>query len=149
PIEADVRGGGVHVAPGALQRLVEEQALPAGREEQRVDGADQEPHAKRLVAAVAQPPVHADGVSARGGLQRLRPLAEHQEPRRAGSMQALASARRICTVVSSAMRRLPPATAPRVVRTLAIARKSASAPSAIPSTGDTMAIGSTARNDWR
>ena len=34
-------------------------------------------------------------------------------------------------------------------RTLAIARKSASAPSAIPSTGDTMAIGSTARNDCR
>src|SRR5262249_26797779 len=41
PIEADVRGGRVRVTPGALQRVVEEQALPAGREKQRVDGADQ------------------------------------------------------------------------------------------------------------
>src|SRR5262249_59545507 len=81
-IEADVRGGRVRVAPGALQRLVEEQALPASREEQRVDGADQEPHAKRLVAAVAQPRVYADGVPARGGLERLREVAEHQDPRR-------------------------------------------------------------------
>src|SRR5437660_942405 len=80
----------VRVAPGALQRLAEEQALPAGSEEQRVDRADQEPHAKRLVAAVAQPHVHADGVSARAGLEGLREIA---------------------------------ATAPRVVRTLAIARK--------------------------
>src|SRR6266508_2855426 len=62
----------------ALQRLVEEQALPAGREEQRIDGADQEPHAKRLVATVAQPHLHADGLSARGGLERLREIAEHQ-----------------------------------------------------------------------
>src|SRR5262249_45405161 len=46
PIEADVRGGRVRVAPGALQRLLQEQALPARREEQRVDGGDQEPHAK-------------------------------------------------------------------------------------------------------
>ena len=68
---------------------------------------------------------------------------------RAASIKALASATRICTVVSSAMRRLPPATAPRVVRTSAMARKSASAPSAMPSTGDTMVIGSTARNDCR
>src|SRR5262249_5160604 len=41
PIEADVRGGRVRVAPGALQRLLQEQALPPGREEQRVDGSDQ------------------------------------------------------------------------------------------------------------
>src|SRR5262249_48281402 len=75
PIEADVRGGRVRVAPGALQRLLQEQALPPGR-------SDQEPPAKRLVAAVAQPHVHADGVSARGGLERLREIAEHQEPRR-------------------------------------------------------------------
>src|SRR6266542_4221352 len=46
---------------------------------------------------------------------------------RAASMHALASARRSCTVVSSAMRRLPPATAPRVVRSPAMARKSAGA----------------------
>src|SRR5262245_64207983 len=67
PIEADVTGGRVRVAPGALQRLLQEQALPPGCEEERVDGSNQEPHAKRLVAAVAQPQVHADGVAARGG----------------------------------------------------------------------------------
>src|SRR4051794_36829080 len=58
PVEADMRGGRVGVAPGTLQRLVQEQPLPAGREEQRVDRLHQQPHAERLVAAVAQP--HAD-----------------------------------------------------------------------------------------
>src|SRR5262249_26635421 len=82
PMEADVRGARVRVAPGALQRWPQEQALPAGREEQCVDGGDQEPHAKRLVAAVAQPHAHADGVSPCGDLERLREIAEHQEPRR-------------------------------------------------------------------
>ena len=60
PIEADVGGGGVRVAPAPLQRMVQEQALAAGGQEQRIDGLHEEPHAKRLVAAVAQPHVHAD-----------------------------------------------------------------------------------------
>ena len=64
-------------------------------------------------------------------------------------MQALASATRSCTVASSAIRLRPPATAPRVVRPFAMARKSASAASAMPSTADTMVTGSTARNDKR
>ena len=50
----------MRVAPGALQRLLQEQPLPAGGQEQRVDRLHQEPHAERLVAAVAQP--HVDAV---------------------------------------------------------------------------------------
>src|SRR6266496_4456175 len=48
PVEADVRCGGVSVAPEALQRLVEVQAVAAGREEEGVDRLDQELHAERL-----------------------------------------------------------------------------------------------------
>ena len=41
---------------------------------------------------------------------------------RAASMFAAASATRICTVANSAMRLLPPATAPRVARVLVESR---------------------------
>src|SRR5262245_30390841 len=142
-----MRGGRVRVAPGTLQRLLQEQALSACGEEQRVDCGNQETHAKRLVAAVAQPHVHAERISARGGLKRLREVAKHHEARCVDACARLGEAQLHGGQLT--MRRLPPATAPRVVRTLAIAKKSASAPSAMPSTGDTMAIGSTARKDCR
>jgi hypothetical protein len=50
-------------------------------------------------------------------------------------------------VANSAIRRFPPATAPRVERTLTISMKSASAPSAMPSTGAISVTGTTERND--
>jgi len=103
--------------------VVQEQALPAGRQEQRIDGHDQEPHAKCVVAAIAQPHIHTDGVS-RARQSRTPAPDPGTSAGAPASMQALASASRNCTVVSSAMRRLPPVTAPRVVRTPAIARKS-------------------------
>src|SRR5262245_45551048 len=52
PVQADVGGGGVGVAPGALQRVVQVQPLSAGGEEQRVDCLYEQPHAERLVAPV-------------------------------------------------------------------------------------------------
>ena len=42
----------MRVAPGALQRLLQEQALSAGGEEQRVDGGDQAFCVRLLVAAI-------------------------------------------------------------------------------------------------
>src|SRR5258708_16329761 len=56
PVEADVGGGGVRVAPAALQGMVEEQSLPAGRQEQYIDRPDQEPHPERQVAPVPHAP---------------------------------------------------------------------------------------------
>src|SRR5579862_4173019 len=53
PVEADMGAGGVAVAPEALQRVVEEKPLAAGSEKQRVDGLQRQPHAKRLITAVA------------------------------------------------------------------------------------------------
>src|SRR5262249_18540931 len=74
-----MRGGRMRVAPRTLKRLLQEQALPACGEEQRVDCGNQETHAKRLVAAVAQPHIHAERISARNGLKRLREGAKHHE----------------------------------------------------------------------
>ena len=71
----------MRVAPGTLKRLLQKQALPACGEEQRVDRANQEAHAKRLVTAVAQPHIHAESISARGGLKRLREVAKHHQAR--------------------------------------------------------------------
>jgi len=51
-------GGRVRVAPGALQRLAEEQALPAGREEQRIVDAG------RTRAVVGTPSEAADQIRA-------------------------------------------------------------------------------------
>src|SRR5215831_3004599 len=144
PIEADVRGGRVRVAPGALQRLLQKQALPARCEEEGIDGADQETDAKRLVAAIAQAHVHADGISARGGLECLGKIAKHEQARRVDRGARLGDAQLHGGELGHTA-----VAALRVVRTLAIARKSARAPSAMPSTGDTMAIGSTARKDCR
>src|SRR5215467_2014113 len=59
PVEADVRGGRVRVAPEALQRMIDKEPLPARREKQRVDRLDRQPYAERLVAAIAQPHVEA------------------------------------------------------------------------------------------
>ena len=79
----------MRIAPGPLQRLFQEQALPARREEERINGADQEPDAERLVAAIAQAHVHADGISASGGLEGFGEIAKHEQacrrrwPRRA------------------------------------------------------------------
>src|SRR6266702_6634118 len=81
PVETYVRGGRMRVAPGTLKRLLQEQALPACGEEQRVDRANQEAHAKRLVTAVAQPHIHAESISARGGLKGHREVAKHHEAR--------------------------------------------------------------------
>ena len=61
---------------------------------------------------------------------------------RAASIEPVASATRLWMVANSAMRLLPPATAPRVVRTLAMSMKSASAPSAMPRIGATSVNGS-------
>ncbi len=80
PVQADVGGGGVRVAPDPLQRTREEQSLSAGGEEKRVDRLHQEPHAKRLVAAIAQPHIHADGIAAGGRLQGLGKIAKNHEP---------------------------------------------------------------------
>src|SRR5262249_58266933 len=49
PIEADVRGGRVRVAPSALPRVLTEQTPPAPPQEQRVDGGGH--------GTPAQPPV--------------------------------------------------------------------------------------------
>ena len=68
---------------------------------------------------------------------------------RAASIEPAASATRLWMVANSAMRLLPPATAPRVVRTFAISMKSASAPSAMPSTGATSVNGSDDSIDCR
>ena len=76
-----MRGGRVRVAPDALQRLLQEQALPARREEERIDGGDQESDAERLVAAIAQAHIHADGISACGGLEGLGEIAKHEQAR--------------------------------------------------------------------
>ena len=64
PVEADVRGGGVRVAPEALQRVLEVEPLPARGEKQRIDRLDRESRAERLVAAVAQPHIEADRLAA-------------------------------------------------------------------------------------
>ena len=64
-------------------------------------------------------------------------------------MQPVASATRDWMVANSAIRRLPPATAPRVERPFTMSTKSASAPSAMPSTGAISVTGTTERNDWR
>src|SRR5262245_18704776 len=92
PVEADVGGGGVRVAPDALHRLVQEQALAARGQEQCVDGLHQQPHAERLVAVVAQPRVDAALLVARGGRKRLRELALHQEPCRVDQAARLGDA---------------------------------------------------------
>src|SRR6476660_837228 len=54
PIEADVGGSCVRVAPASLQRFVQKESLPAGGEEQRIDRLHQKPNAIGLVAPVAQ-----------------------------------------------------------------------------------------------
>src|SRR5258705_12944233 len=46
PIDADVRGGGVGVTPDALERMIEEQPLPARGEEQLIDRLNQQPGAQ-------------------------------------------------------------------------------------------------------
>src|SRR5262249_13696832 len=66
PIETDVRGGGVRVAPEALQRMVEKEPLPARREEKRIDRLNQQPHAECLVPPVAQAHVQADRLATLG-----------------------------------------------------------------------------------
>ena len=50
----------------------------------------------------------------------------------AASTEAAASATRNCTVANSAMRRLPPASAPRVLRPVVESIKASSAPLAAP-----------------
>ena len=116
------------VAPRPLQRLLQEQALPARREEERINGADQKPDAERLVATIAQAHVRADGISAGGGFEGFGEIAKHEQARRVDGGAGLGDPQ---------------------LHTLAIVRKSARAPSAMPSTGETMAIGSTARKDCR
>ena len=75
-----MRSGGVRVAPEALQRMVDEQPLPAGCEEQRVDRLDQEPRAERLVAAIAQPHVEVDRFTAPGEIVSFGDVAKDQQP---------------------------------------------------------------------
>src|SRR5580704_8525237 len=115
PIQADMGAGGMGVAPETLQRMIEKQALAASGEKQEIDRLRQQLHAERLVAAVAQPHIDADGFAARRRVVGFSQIAKHHQP--------------------------------RGVRTLTMSRNTASAPSAMPSTGATMAIGRTARND--
>ena len=140
-----MRAGGVGVAPEPLQRMVEKKALAAGGEEQRIDRLDRQPHAERLIAAVAQPHVDADGFAARRRVVGFRQIAKHHQPRGVDTGRRLGGAqlhrRQFGHPAIAAV------TAPRVVRTFTMSRNTASAPSAMPSTGATMVIGSTARND--
>ena len=46
PVEADVGSSRVGVAPGTLQRLVQDDPLPTRRQKQRVDGLHGEAHAE-------------------------------------------------------------------------------------------------------
>ena len=147
PVHADMHATGMGITPRPLDRLAGEDTLPARGKEQRIDRLDQEPHAECLAKPVAQPEIGVGLLASlgcrRGLFQRVKDVS------RAASIEPVASATRLCTVANSAMRLLPPATAPRVVRTLAISMKSSSAPSAIPRIGATSANGSADIIDWR
>ena len=142
-----MRSGRVRVAPDALQRLLQEQALPARREEERIDGGDQESDAERLVAAIAQAHVHADGTPARGGLESLGEIAKHEQARGVDRGACLGDPQLHGgefghAAVAAGYRTAGGAYARH-------RQEIGEAPSAMPSTGDTMAIGSTARKDCR
>src|SRR5262249_37503520 len=140
-----MRGGRMRVAPRTLKRLLQEPALPACGEEQRVDCGNQETHAKRLVAAVAQPHIHAERISARNGLKRLREVAKHHEACGVDACARLGEAQ--LHGGKFTMRRLPPPPAPRGGRMPPLARKTAGAPPPQPNTRDTTAVGRPAREE--
>ena len=68
PIEADVGSGGVRITPRLLQRLFENDSLPAGGHEQRIDCLHQQSRAERVTESVAQAHVERRLLAARSAV---------------------------------------------------------------------------------
>ncbi len=82
PVQADVAGDRVRIAPHALDGLVQRQAGAAHAGEHGLHGIARQARGEGVVAPVADAPGDIDGLAVHGHLLDLRGVAVDQQPRR-------------------------------------------------------------------